>query len=298
MLQCQDIWGGRFDVCGNKWYGSNHANADKGLPRSILTLQLNDKDTGAPLALMSANLLSAARTGAVPGVGARHLARKDAKVVSVVGCGPINKACFTATMTQLNHVEKVICFDLFPEKAQALAAEVTETYGVEAVGVDDAEAGFRDVDVITVAASRLKPLVFKDEWIKAGATILVSGPVNADESFWTSAKIVYDHTPLQEAYVEDAIATGDKHAYYDSVIGGPFYRLIDDGKLPALNDSIGLGDVVNGKKIGRANDDERIVFIACGMSVFDISWGYEMMENARKNGIGQSLNLWDSPHQG
>ena len=38
--------GGRFDVCGNKWYGSNHENASKGLPRSILTLMLNDKDTG------------------------------------------------------------------------------------------------------------------------------------------------------------------------------------------------------------------------------------------------------------
>lgn len=37
--------GGRFDVCGNKWYGSNAANTAKGLPRSILTLVLNDKDT-------------------------------------------------------------------------------------------------------------------------------------------------------------------------------------------------------------------------------------------------------------
>lgn len=60
--------GGRFDVCGCKWYGSNAANKDKDLPRSVLTLTLNDKDTGEPLAFMSANLLSAARTGAVPGV--------------------------------------------------------------------------------------------------------------------------------------------------------------------------------------------------------------------------------------
>ena len=36
---------------------------------------LNDKDTGAPLAYMSANLLSAIRTGAVPGVAARFLAK-------------------------------------------------------------------------------------------------------------------------------------------------------------------------------------------------------------------------------
>ena len=48
-----------------------------GLPRSILMMILNDKDTGAPLALMSANLVSAYRTGGIPGVGAKYLARKD-----------------------------------------------------------------------------------------------------------------------------------------------------------------------------------------------------------------------------
>ena len=62
-------------------------------PRSVLTVTLNDKDTGEPLAFMSANLLSAARTGAVPGVAARHLARKDSEVVAVLGCGQINRSC-------------------------------------------------------------------------------------------------------------------------------------------------------------------------------------------------------------
>jgi ornithine cyclodeaminase len=54
-----------------------HGQPREGLPRSILTFILNDPDTGAPLAFMSANLLSAYRTGAIPGVGARHLARRD-----------------------------------------------------------------------------------------------------------------------------------------------------------------------------------------------------------------------------
>ena len=59
--------GGDYQTCGVKWYGSNIANREKGLPRSILMFTLNDIDTGAPLAHMSANLLSAYRTGAVPG---------------------------------------------------------------------------------------------------------------------------------------------------------------------------------------------------------------------------------------
>src|SRR5699024_7896493 len=60
--------GGNFDVVGNKWYGSNINNFKKGLPRSIHTFTLNDKDTGAPLSIMAGNLISSVRTGAVPGV--------------------------------------------------------------------------------------------------------------------------------------------------------------------------------------------------------------------------------------
>jgi ornithine cyclodeaminase len=257
---------------------------------------LNDKDTGSPLALMSANLLSAARTGGVPGVGAKYLARKDAEVVSVVGCGPINKACFVAIMTQLTSVKKIVCLDIFPDKANAFAEWVEKEYGIPSVGVETAQEGFSGADVITIAASRLQPLYFKDEWIREGATVLVSGPVNADESFWVNSRIVFDHTLLHEAYVEDAIASGDKQGYYKDVIGGPIYRLIDDGKLPQLRDSTSLGQIVNGGKPGREDDEERIVFVACGMAVFDISWGYEMYRRAQEKGIGKSLLLWEEPH--
>ena len=48
--------GGRYQMAGMKWYGSNVENKEKGLPRSILMMILSDKDTGAPLSFMSANL--------------------------------------------------------------------------------------------------------------------------------------------------------------------------------------------------------------------------------------------------
>ena len=35
--------GGVFDMAGMKWYGSNCANKEKGLPRSILMLTLNER---------------------------------------------------------------------------------------------------------------------------------------------------------------------------------------------------------------------------------------------------------------
>lgn len=87
--------GGEFDMAGVKWYGSNAANRDKGLPRSILMLILNDKDTGAPKAFMSADILSAYRTGAVPGVGFKHFAKEDASTLAIIGPGVMSKTANT-----------------------------------------------------------------------------------------------------------------------------------------------------------------------------------------------------------
>lgn len=289
--------GGRFDVCGQKWYGSNAANPSKGLPRSVLTVTLNDKDTGEPLAFMSANLLSAARTGAVPGVAARHLARKDSKVCAVLGCGPINKSCFRSIASQLPALEKVFCFDLFEEKSKDFAAWAEKETGIKGEGVTDLEVALKNADVVTVAASRLKPLVLKDEWIKKGCTVLISGPVQFDDSFWTSTKLIYDNIRLHEAYVQEAIESGDKKAGYAAVIGGPIYTLIDAGKMPALKDSTSIGDVILKTRPGRESDDERVTFVACGMATFDVGLGYDLWKTALAKGIGTKLLLWDEPYQ-
>lgn len=287
--------GGRFDVCGNKWYGSNAANTKKELPRSILTVMLNDKDTGAPLCLMSANLLSAARTGAVPGVAARYLANKDAKTAAIIGCGPINKSCMSHIMTQTKNIKKVYCFDIFEDHAKRLADWATQTLGMEGVATMDIEEALREADVVTVAASRLKPLHIKNEWIKKGAAVLLSGPALGDEDFWTKNRIVLDHIGLHEAYVEEAVASGDRQNYYNGVIGGPIYRLVDDSKLPALQNFTSIGQIILGEKQGRLAGEDTFVFVACGMAVFDVGWGYELYQNALKNNIGQKLLLWDKP---
>ena len=70
-------------------------------------LTLNDKDTGAPLAYMSANILSAYRTGAVPGVGFKYFAREDAKTVGIIGPGVMSKTAFDAAMAVRPGIETV-----------------------------------------------------------------------------------------------------------------------------------------------------------------------------------------------
>ncbi len=287
--------GGRFDVCGVKWYGSNQANPSKGLPRSVLTVQLNDKDTGEPLCLLSANLLSAMRTGAVPGVATRYLVRKGAATAAVIGCGPINKSCFTAIASQVPTLKKVYCFDVFEEKAKEFADWCTSELKIEGVPAKSLEESFADADLITVAASRLKPLVLGSKWLKKGATVLLSGPAKADDDFWVKNRLVYDHVPMHEAYVEEAIGSGDKAGYYAGVIGGPIYTLIDAGKIQPLEKSTSLGDIVRGIAPPRENDTDNIIFVACGMAVFDVSWGFDVYQSALKNNVGTKLLLWEEP---
>lgn len=290
--------GGRFDCCGNKWYGSNQANTGKGLPRSILTVMLNDKDTGAPLCLMSANLLSAARTGAVPAVAVRHLARRDARMVAVIGCGPINKACLENIMTQARGIEAVVCFDLFEEKARELAEWSSRSYGVKGITSLDLQQALADADIVTIAASRLKPLELKDSWLKKGVLVTLTGPALGDPAFWTGNRIILDHIGLHEAYVAEAVSSENKQGYYRSVIGGPIYQLIDEGVLPRLQDFTSIGQIILGDQEGRRSDEEKLIFIACGMAVFDVAWAFDIYQTALRKGIGQKLLLWDQPSMG
>lgn len=289
--------GGRFDVCGNKWYGSNAENPKNGLPRSVLTVTLNNKETGEPLAFMSANLLSAARTGAVPGVAARHLARKDSEVITVLGCGQINRSCLRSIVSQLDHVKKIVCYDIFEAAAENFLKWAKDELKIDGVVELDLEKAVKEGDVLTVAASRLKPLYVKDEWLKEGVTVLITGPMQTDDSYWTSTKLIYDNTRLHEAYMQEAIESGDKAAYYKGVIGGQIYTLIDAGKMPTLDKSTSIGEVITNEKEGRTNEKERITFVACGMATFDVGLGFDLYQTALEKGIGTKLTLWDNPYQ-
>jgi ornithine cyclodeaminase len=79
---------GDYDVFGIKWIAGFPNNPTKfGLPRGTGLFILNDSWNGVPLAVMDCTLLSAMRTGAVTGVGAKYLARTDSQSVAMIGAG-------------------------------------------------------------------------------------------------------------------------------------------------------------------------------------------------------------------
>ena len=193
--------GGNFKMAGMKWYGSNTENKQKGLPRSILMMMLNDKDTGAPLALMSANLLSAYRTGAIPGVGAKYLARKGSKVVSIMGPGVMGMTSIEAFL--------IVCPEIDTVKIKGRGQKSIDSF-VEYVKTDfpqiknivvceTMEDAIRDSDIISATTSvgnkeSMFPYI-DEKWIKEGALICMPSAARFDESFYvdSNTKLVVDN---------------------------------------------------------------------------------------------------------
>lgn len=290
--------GGKFDMAGMKWYGSNVENKKKGLPRSVLMLMLNDKDTGAPVSLMSANLISAYRTGGIPGVGARYLARKDAKVAGIVGPGVMGKTSlrsFTCVCPNLDTVKikgrgqkSLDDFISFVKKDCPMIKNIEV--------VDTIEAAIRDSDIISIATS--SPMFVEDytfieeSWIKKGALLCLPATVNFDDDFLANrCKKVVDNFKLYEAWAEE-------YPYPTfgpiTIIGSKFTDMIHEGKISA-SQIYDLGDIINGKRPGRQSEDEIILYSVGGMPVEDVAWGKVVYENALRLGIGTNLRLWDNP---
>ncbi len=287
--------GGRFNVSGMKWYGSNIINPQRGLPRSILMVMLNDADTCEPLALMSGNLISSVRTGCVPGVATRYLANKNASVCACIGAGPVSKACFEGIIHEAHSLKELVVCDLILEKAEAFAEEMSKKYGIKARGTVSLEEAVRSGDIVSVAASSQKPIKLENDWLKKGSLLIFSGRGSVDEEYFTTSKVIWDNTRMHEVYFDEHLLLPENERFING-IAVQIYRFMYEGKLPPITDGIGLGDVICKNASGRESEDDRLCFIASGMPVWDVAWGYELYENALKMGLGQKLLLWDDPY--
>lgn len=289
--------GGRYQMAGMKWYGSNVDNKKKGLPRSILMMMLNDKDTGAPLALMSANLVSAYRTGGIPGVGAKYLARKDAKVVSIIGPGVMGKTSLAAFVSVCPQVDTVKIKGRSQRSLDAFVKFVKEELPqIKNIEVcDTVEEAVRDSDIISFTTTVRDDVssfpYISGDWIKKGALISMPSAARFDDDFLAGCKLVVDNSKLYEAWEEEY-----PYPTYPQVqiIGTKFTDLKHDGKVKA-EDIIDITDIIEKRRPGRESDDEIIVYSVGGMPVEDIAWGGTVYRNAVKMGIGIKLPLWEKP---
>lgn len=292
--------GGKFNMAGMKWYGSNVENRQKSLPRSILMLTLNDKDTGAPLAYMSANILSAFRTGAVPGVGVKYFAREDSRVVGIIGPGVMSKTAFDSFMAVRSGIDTVKIKGRSKKSVDSFINYVKEKYPQvkDFQVVESEEEAVRDADIVSIATSSPTGDIseypyLKEEWIKPGAILCCPAAARFEDDFILNrARMVTDNIQLYEAWAEEM----PYPAYHTIPIPAVHCMdLIAEGKMKKeqIDD---LGDVLMGKIPVQRKEDEIVIYSVGGMPIEDVAWGTIVYRNALEKGIGTKLNLWKEPY--
>lgn len=300
MMAMPAYLGGKYRIYGCKTYGSNPHNPEFGQPRSILMMQLLDAITGAPMAYMSANILSAMRTGAVCGLGAKWLANKNAKVVSIIGPGVMSRYTLEAFMDAQPTIEKLKIkgrgeanVKRFIEFAKSKYPQIKEY-----IVCNSYEEACRESDIIfygTTNAAKFEDNPYVEEtWIKPGAVIISASALLVKTDFLAkpNVKLVADNYAMYSGWGAGNPLPTQKTV--STLLGMGFYDAVTEGKIKRSMIA-DMGGIIMGDQKARDNDNQIVVYAVGGMSLEDVAWGYECYQNALKNNIGVKLNLWDTP---
>lgn len=292
--------GGRFHTVGIKTYGSHHTNKAIGLPRSILMLSLLDVDTGAPLAYMSANLLSAMRTAAAAGVGVKHLSPKDPKVLGIIGPGVMSTFALDAYMLLQPTISVLKIKGRSPESIERFVNHVKGKYpSIEDIIVcDTIEETCYNSDLVYFGTSNAAR--FEDnprieaEWVKKGALVISASSLLVSTDFLSTpnVRLISDNYKMYEGWGSGNPLPTQKNV--STLLGMGFYDAVQEGKL-SRNAITDIGAILEGEKPGRENENQILIYSVGGMPVEDVAWGYDCYKYALDNHIGTDLCLWDEP---
>ncbi len=263
---------GGIDACGIKWIAGFPGNpARHGLPRASAVVILNDTETGIPQCIMEASRISALRTGAVTGVGARHLARPGATNAGIIGAGVQSRTQIEALRTVLTDLAEVRVFDVRREAVERFVAWAADRHhGLRVAVADTAEDAVRGADCVVTATVADEPIV-RAAWLKEGVLFAHVGSYQEEEEqvILQADKIVVDvweevlhrRTPL-------------------------LARMHEAGTIDRTRIHADIGEIILGDKPGRETDDERIFFSPLGLGSEDIAVAAAVYRRATEMGLG------------
>lgn len=263
-----------LDLAGVKIVGDFLDNYQRGLPSEMALLNLFDPRTGMPRALLDATAITEMRTGALTALGARYLAPPTPRVLGHIGA----RGTAYWNVRLLDHLfdfDEIRVHSRRPESRDAFAQRLGEDLGKTVVPTADWRSCLEGADVM-VEASRLSeptPLL-KTEWIKPGALVIPYGTMSAVELSLTD--------------IMDKIVVDDWGQCRQGRLGA-LRPHVDAGKLTEQTLHGELCELVAGRKPGREDSRETILFWHRGLALSDIALGAAMLHKAESAGIGQSL---------
>src|ERR1041384_2835202 len=117
-----------------------------GLPLIQGVIVLCDGENGSALALMDSMEITMIRTGAATGVAAKYLARPDAQVATICGCGNQGRISLRA-LTLVRPLTRAYAFDLDEGQARQFADELSTELCIEVKAVNDLASAARESEI-------------------------------------------------------------------------------------------------------------------------------------------------------
>ncbi|WP_299982122.1 iminosuccinate reductase BhcD [uncultured Ruegeria sp.] len=242
-----------------------------GLINHQSTVFLFDPDTGRVKAVVGGNLLTALRTAAASSVSINYLARKDAKVIGMVGAGHQAKFQLRAALEQRNF-EKIIGWNLHPEMLPNLE-EVAAEAGLPFEAVE--LSGMVEADVIITITSSFAPTLMSDH-VSDGTHVACMGTDTIGKQevgvdLITRATVFTDE-------IAQSVSLGEcQHAIAEGSISEAGIRQI--------------GEVINGTHPGRQSDQEVTLFDGTGVGLQDLAVASAVVDLAVEQGIAIEVDF-------
>ena len=251
-------------------------NWQQDLPSEMAFLNLFHPENGVPLAVIDASAITDMRTGAVTAIGARHLARKDSKILGHIGA----RGTAYWNVRLLDHIfdfDEIRVHSRRPESRNAFGERLERDLGKKIIVTEDWQSCLEGADILVEASRLTEPTpMLRTAWIEPGATVIPYGTVSAVED---------DITDVMDKVVVDD--WGQAHV-------GPFgclRRHVDSGRVTRDTIHGELGQICAGLLPGRESDREKILLWHRGLSLSDIALGAAMLEKAKRLALGQQLRF-------
>jgi ornithine cyclodeaminase len=265
-----------LQLAGVKVVGDYLDNYERGLPSELGLLSLYDARTGMPTAIVGASQLTDMRTGALTALGARYLARRDARVLGHVGAR--GTAYWNVRLLDsLFDFEEIRVHSRRPESRGEFARRLEQELGKPVRATESWEECLRGADVLVEASRLERPEPhLETRWVEPGSLVIPYGTMSAVELSLTD--------------VMDKVVVDDWGQCRDGQFGA-LRAHVETGRLNEQTLHAELCQIVVGERAGRESDDERILFWHRGLSLSDIALGHALVEKAKRLGVGRTLEL-------
>jgi alanine dehydrogenase len=262
-------------TAGVKVVGDFVDNHLRGLPSELGLVMLFDPATGAPTAIVDAELITSLRTGALTTVGAKYLARPDARVLGHVGAR--GTAFWNVVLLDaLFGFDEIRVTSARAESREEFGRRLEERLEKPVRVVDSVRETVEGADVVVEATRLVEPdPILRTAWLADGGFVVPYGTVSAVELDLLDA--------IDKVVVDD---------WEQCKPGGRFGSLrehVDRGLLTRESLHAELGEIVVGSKPGRERDDERILFWHRGLASCDVALADLLLRRADEAGVGTTL---------